>query len=114
MVFCPKYGRPVLVGDVDRRLKELIAEVVGEKGAWRVRLETMPDHVPLLVEVDPQSGIHRLVQAIKGRTSRVLRGELRSLRSRGPALWTNGYFVATVGGAPLAVVKQYVAQQRTR
>ena len=75
----------------------------------------MPDHVHLLVECDPQFGINRLIRAIKGRSSslaRVLRNEFRHLRSRIPCFWTNSYFVSTVGGAPLAVIKQYIANQK--
>lgn len=104
----------MLGGRIEERLKELIREVVDEKGAWLVEMEVMPDHVHLLVEVDPQYGIHRLVKAIKGRSSRVLREEFPHLKSRLPTLWTNSYFVATVGGAPLAVVKRYVEQQKGR
>lgn len=96
------------------RLKEIIAEVVAEKGAWMIELETMPDHVHLLVEVDPQYGIHKLVKAIKGRSSRVLREEFPWLKSRLPSLWTNSYFVATAGGAPLSVIKRYVESQKDR
>lgn len=114
VVWCPKYRRRVLDGRIEERLKELIREVVDEKGAWLTELEVMPDHVHLLVEVDPQYGIHRLVKAIKGRSSRVLREEFPHLKSRLPTLWTNSYFVATVGGAPLAVVKRYVEQQKGR
>jgi putative transposase len=72
----------------------------------------MPEHVHLLGEVDPQYGIHRLVRAIKGRSSRLLRQEFPWLRSRLPTLWTNSYFVSTVGGAPLEVVKQYIENQK--
>ncbi len=75
-------------------------------------MEVMPDHVHLVVEVDPQFGIHRLVKAVKGRSSRLLRTEFPWLRSRLPSLWSNSYFVATCGGAPLAVLKQYVEQQK--
>ncbi len=114
VVWCPKYRRGVLTGDVEMRLKELIREAVANKGAWLIEMETMPDHVQLLVEVDPQLGIHRLVKAVKGHTSRLLRKEFPSLRSRLPTLWTNSYFVATVGGASLEVVKQYVAEQKNR
>ncbi|MEU1837413.1 IS200/IS605 family transposase [Micromonospora chersina] len=114
VVWCPKYRRRVLGGRVEERLKQLIREVVEEKGAWLVALEVMPDHVHLLVEVDPQFGVHKLVKAIKARTSRVLREEFPSLRSRLPTLWTNSYFVATTGGAPLAAVEDYVEQQRGR
>lgn len=72
----------------------------------------MPDHVHLLVEVDPQFGIHKLVKRIKGKTSRVLREEFPNLKSRIPSLWTNSYFVSTVGGAPLEVIKEYIENQK--
>ena len=111
VVWCPKYRRPVIVGEVAERLKGIIREVCAERGAI-VELETMPDHVHLLVTCDPQYGIHRLVKQIKGRSSRLLRQEFPSLRRRLPTLWTNSYFVATVGGATLEVVKQYVENQR--
>lgn len=112
VVWCPKYRRPVIEGHVDDRLKEIIHTVCHERGARIIELETMPDHVHLLVSVDPQYGIHRLVKQIKGRSSRLLRQEFPSLRSRLPTLWTNSYFVATVGGATLEVVKGYVENQR--
>ena len=112
VVWCPKYRRPVIEGAVDERLKQIIREICAERECNLIELETMPDHVHLLVECDPQYGIHRLVKQIKGRSSRVLRQEFDSLRSRLPTLWTNSYFVATVGGAPLGIVKQYVANQR--
>lgn len=62
----------------------------------------------------PQFGIHKLVKAVKGRTSRLLREEFPALRSKLPTLWTNSYFVATVGGAPPDVVKRYVENQKNR
>jgi putative transposase len=71
-------------------------------------MEVMPDHVHVLVEVDPQFGIHLLIKRMKGRSSRLLRQEFPKLKSRLPTLWTNSYFVSTVGGAPLAIVKQYI------
>ncbi|MEV6347674.1 IS200/IS605 family transposase, partial [Actinoplanes sp. NPDC051851] len=70
------------------------------------------DQVHLQVTCDPQYGIHRLVKQIKGRSSRLLRSEFPHLKSRMPTLWTNSYFVATVGGATLEIVKRYVENQR--
>lgn len=112
VVWCPKYRRSVLHRPVDERLKQIIREVADERGAEIVELEVMPDHVHLLVEVDPQYGIHRLVKQMKGRSSRYLREEFPSLKSRIPTLWTNSYFVATVGGATLETVKRYVENQK--
>jgi len=77
-------------------------------------METMEDHVHLLVEADPQFGIHRLVKALKGKSSKILREKHKTLRTRVPTLWTNSYFVSTVGGAPLSIVKQYIENQKSR
>ena len=112
VVFCPKYRRPVLVDGVDERFKEIAWEVAGELGFEIAEMEVMPDHVHLLVEVDPQYGIHRAVRLIKGRSSRLLRDEYPWLKSRLPTLWTNSYFVSTVGGAPLKTVRQYIENQK--
>ena len=114
VVWCPKYRRPVIEGAVDARLKQIIREVCAERECNIIELETMPDHVHLLVECDPQYGIHRLVKQVKGRSSRLLREEFPSIKRRLPTLWTNSYFVATVGGAPLEIVKQYVENQRNK
>ncbi|MDA8184186.1 MAG: IS200/IS605 family transposase [Actinomycetota bacterium] len=116
VVWCPKYRRPIIVdderGNGDTRLKEIVGDVCDELRAELIELETIPDHVHLLVGVDPHFGIHRLVKTIKGRSSRLLRAGFPSPRSRLPTLWTNRYFAAAVGGAPLEVIKQYVANQR--
>jgi putative transposase len=114
VVWCPKYRRKVIGGRMEQRLREIIVEVIAEKGGWLIELETMADHVHLVVEVDPQFGIHKMVKAIKGRSSRVLREEFPWLKSKLPSLWTNSYFVATVGGAPLSVIKRYVQTQKDR
>lgn len=113
VVWCPKYRRKVLVNAIEPRLKELIQEAAAEVSVEIIEMEIMPDHVHLLMEVDPQFGIHRAVKHIKGKTSRVLRSEFKSLRSRLPSLWTHSYFVSTVGGAPLSAIKQYIENQKS-
>ena|ERR1039458_6323266 len=112
VVWCPKYRRKILKDGVDVRLKEIVLEVCNECDAPIIEMEILPDHVHLLVDVDPQFGIHRLVKFIKGRSSRLLRQEFRQCRTRLPSLWTNSYFVSTVGGAPLAIVKKYIENQK--
>ncbi|MBR6000002.1 MAG: IS200/IS605 family transposase, partial [Oxalobacter sp.] len=112
VVFCPKYRRKVLVNGVDARLKELVNSICGEKQVEVIGMEIMPDHVHLLLEVAPQFGIHKVVKTIKGMSSRILRMEFPWLKSRLPTLWTNSYFCATVGGAPISIVKQYIESQK--
>ena len=113
VVFCPKYRRPVLQSPVDVRLKELFEGIASDYDLTLHAMEIMPDHVHLLCEVDPQYGIHKAIREIKGTTSRILRQEFKHLTTKLPTLWTNSYFVSTVGGAPLEVIKQYVENQKT-
>jgi len=112
VVWCVKYRRPLLTEDIGERLKEIVAGVIADTGAELHEIETMPDHVHVLVGCDPSFGITRLVRLMKGRTSHHLRREYAPLRMRVPSLWTNATFIATTGGAPLAVIKQYIENQR--
>ena len=112
IVFCPKYRRKVLTDEVAQRLEGILHQVCEERQAEILELEVMPDHVHLLVECDPQFGIHRLVKLCKGRSSFLLRKEFPHLRKRLPSLWTNAYFLSTVGGAPRAAIKRYIENQK--
>jgi len=113
VVWCPKYRRKVLAGSLERRLREIIIEQAARQDVEIIEMEIMPDHVHLLVEVDPQYGIHRFIKNVKGVSSHILRKEFKHLTTKLPTLWTNSYFVSTVGGAPLSVIKQYIESQKT-
>lgn len=127
VVWCPKWRRPVITstdpaidnppiagdpGPVDERLVQILHEVAQETGATIEEVQTMPDHVHMLVQVDPTYGITKFVRQCKGRSSRLLRQEFPSLKRRIPTLWTRSSFIATAGGAPLGLIKQYIANQR--
>lgn len=112
VVWCPKYRRRVLEGEVATRLEEIVREVCAGLEVSIEAMEVMPDHVHLLIAVDPQLGVHRAVKRVKGASSRILREEFPGLRSRLPTLWTNSYFVSTTGGAPLEAIKKYVENQK--
>ena len=114
VVFCPKYRRKVLTSPIDQRLKEILTGVAQETRSTLLEMEIMPDHVHLLCEVDPQYGIAPFVRLVKGRSSRLLRQEFPTLKSRLPTLWTNRVFCSTVGGAPLSVIKEYIENQKNR
>lgn len=112
VVWCTKYRRKVLDDSIQAHLKLIIHDVCSKRKCDIIALELMPDHVHLLVEVDPQYGIHRLIKKIKGLSSHTLRKTYKSVKSRLPSLWTNSYFVSTVGGASLDVIKKYVEDQQ--
>lgn len=113
VVWCPKYRRKILTGQIEMRLKELIIQTCQDMQVDVIEMEIMSDHVHILIEVDPQFGIHKAIKQIKGKTSFTLRNEFPELKTKLPTLWTNSYFVSTIGGAPLEVVKQYIESQKT-
>jgi len=112
IVWCPKYRRKVLVDKIAERLEELIKEKSSELRADIIEMEIQPDHVHLLVEVDPQFGVNKYIKQVKGYTSYVMRKEFVELTTKLPTLWSNSYFIATVGGSPLSVIKQYIESQK--
>ena len=113
VVWCTKYRRTVLNDAVQKELKIIISEICIKRKSEILALELMADHVHLLVETDPQYGIHKLIKQIKGNSSHFLRKNHKHLRTRLPTLWTNSYFVSTVGGAPISIIKQYVEAQKS-
>ena len=112
VIFCPKYRRRVLDGAVGIRLKELVLEKQQEYGYTVMGMEVLPDHVHLLLDVDPRVGIAAVVAKIKGYTSHELRAQFPWLKKRLPTLWTRSRFISSVGAVTLEVVQQYIAAQK--
>ncbi|MCL4339602.1 MAG: IS200/IS605 family transposase [Nitrososphaerota archaeon] len=112
LIWCPKYRRQVLVGEIEKRLKELLDIKAMEIGVNIEKIEVMPDHVHLFVKTDPTMSPHFVIQQFKGYTSRVLRQEFPHLKSKLPTLWTRSYYVESVGHISEAVVKKYIEEQK--
>src|SRR5215475_5383359 len=112
VVWCPKYRRQVLVSPVDTRLKTIIETVAAAYGLTVHAMEVMPDHVHLFIAADPTPSVTEIVNRSEGRTSRLLRDEFKSLRSRLPTLWSRSYFAATVGAVSEAAIRRYIETQK--
>ena len=112
VIWCPKYRRPVLIGEVETRLKEILLEVAKEMDVTIKAMEIMPDHVHLFLDFDPRLSLHVVVKSMKGRSARVLRSEFPSLKTRLPSLWTRSYFMCTVGHVNEDTIKQYIEAQK--
>ena len=112
VIFCPKYRRPVLEEPIQQRLKELILEKQSSYKYNIIELETMPNHVHILIDVNPKLGVHKCISKIKGYTSNILRKEFPQLITKLPTLWTRSCFISTVGTVSLEVVKKYIKDQK--
>ena len=112
VIFCPKYRRPVLIGKIAERLKEIIVEKQNDYQYKVLDMEIMPDHVHLLLDINPKFGIYRVVSSIKGYTSKTLRTEFPELKRKLPTLWTLSRFISSVGAVSLETVIKYIEEQK--
>jgi putative transposase len=112
VIFCPKYRRKVLKNGIDTRIKDLIEEKQNTYNYTILSIEVMPDHVHLLLDINPRIGVYSVISKIKGYTSHQLREEFPELKTKLPCLWTNSNFISTCGSVSLEVVKQYIEDQK--
>ena len=112
-VWYPKYRRKVIVDYVETRLQDIIRNTARENNREIIAPETMPDHVHLFIKADPTVAPNNIIARIKGRSSRILRNEFPTLRSRLPTLWTRSCFVSTHGHVSFEAIKRYVEEQKS-
>ena len=114
LVWVPKYRRRVLTGALAVRLEALLREAA-EVNRWRVHeLNIQPDHVHLLLQIEPERSIARVMQALKGGTSRAIRAEFPDLREFlwGKHLWAEGCSAESVGRIEEAALRRYIREQQ--
>lgn len=114
VVFCPKYRRSVLEGEVGDRIKSLAPSYCEEHGCKILDMEVMPDHVHLLMEIPPTKVARNAVTRLKGFLAHELRRDFPRLRSRLPSLWSRSCFISSVGSVSLEVVKKYIENQKNK
>jgi len=115
-VWCPKYRKPVLTDEVANRLEqrieekadELIEEKADELDLDILRLAIQPDHVHLFITGNPKLAPNKIIQQVKGYTSRNLRDEFDFGL---PSLWTRSYFVSSAGEVSSQTIEKYIQAQ---
>jgi putative transposase len=116
LVFVTKYRRGVFTKGSLEDLKKIFQSVCHDFGATLVEFEGERDHVLLLVNYPPKVSVSRLVNSLKGVSSRMIRlKNYESIQKHlwGNALWSPSYFAGACGGAPLAVIRRYIEQQKS-
>jgi len=114
LVFVTKYHRKVLSEAAHETLHALFAHICQDFEARLVEANGEDDHVHLLVEYLPKVALSKLVNSLKGVSSRHLRQLYPEIARRyyQGVLWSSSYFAASCGGAPLSIIRQYVEDQR--
>ena len=113
IIFCPKYRRKVLREPIAERFKQIVISMQEEQNFYVLGMEVMPDHVHMLLDIDPTIGVNVVIARIKGKTAHIPNREFPELTRKLPTLWTRSKFIATVGSVSLEVVKKYIEEQKT-
>ena len=116
LVFVTKYRRGVFTKQILDELSCVFSSVCKDFEAQLVQFDGEDDHVHLLVNYPPKVSVSSLVNSLKGVSSRMIRKRNHpSIRKKlwGGALWSPSYFAGSCGGAPIAIIRQYIEQQQT-
>ena len=114
LVWCTKYRYGVLRGAIGERCRDLLRQIAMAREITIIRGSLAPDHIHMLVSAPPSIAPSKMVQYLKGRSSRKLQMEFDELKRRywGQHLWARGYFCATVGTVTAEMIKRYIEEQK--
>lgn len=116
LVFITKYRRKVFTKTILKDLRLIFESICSDFESELVEFEGEGDHVHLLVNYPPKVAVSKLVNSLKGVSSRMLRKKnYPSIRKAlyGENLWSPSYFAGACGGASLEVIRQYIEQQQS-
>ena len=113
IVWITKYRKQILRADIAHRVRELTREICRSHDVEIMKGNVSRDHVHIFVSVPPHISVSQLVQSIKGKTSRKLLMEFKTLSKAfwGRHIWARGYFVASSGNVTDDVIIKYIEQQ---
>ena len=113
LVWITKYRRPVLYGPEAMRIRDLIRKMCQEMDVMILAGNVRRDHIHLLLSYPPQLSLSKLVQKVKGVTSRKLLQESGRFRKEfwGQHLWARGYFAVSTGNVTDDIIAEYIKNQ---
>ena len=110
IVWVTKYRYKVLTGTIGTHTRDLLRRICSEERAEIISGSVSPDHVHLLVSIDPSVSVSTLLRQLKGKSSRLLQIEFPELEKRywGQHLWARGYFAVSTGNVSKEMVAEYI------
>ena len=114
IVWITKYRYPVMVGDIGQRVRDLVREICRDQQVDIIRGKVAKDHVHLEVSIPRYLSVSKLVQYLKGKTSRKIQQEFPEHKQRywGQHFWAVGYFVRTTGNVSEEVIRKYIESHK--
>ncbi|HGF7575052.1 TPA: IS200/IS605 family transposase [Enterococcus hirae] len=116
LVWCVKYRHDILYGHVDIDVKQLLKQIADDNNVKIMEMESVKDHIHLLIECTPQHYIPSIVKAFKGVSARFLFKKHPEIKQWlwGGHLWNPSYFVATVSENTEEQIRKYIQNQKKK
>ena len=113
IVWTTKYRYKVIEGKIAERLREILRQSCNKRGITIIRGSIGKEHVHMLVSCPPSISVSEMMKYLKGRSSKKLQEEYKSLRKRywGQHLWSTGYFCRSVGNVTREIIEKYIEEQ---
>lgn len=112
IIFCPKFARPVLTGELVPALTDLLHKRASQLAVEVETISIQPDHVRIIVIGDVP--LKHLVNQLKNHSARCLRAEFPALRSRLPCMWTRAFYARTLGELDPIGALEFLKAQKGR
>lgn len=114
IVWCTKYRKPIITGQLADDLKELLLQIAQENGFSIEQMEVMPDYVHLFITATPNHLITSMIKGLKGVSARFLLKKHPELKKQlwDGHLWNPSYYVGTVGHISEDTIKEYIESQK--
>ena len=113
IVWTTKYRYKVIEGKIAERLREILRQSCNKREITIIRGSIGKEHVHMLVSCPPSISVSEMMKYLKGRSSKKLQEEYKSLRKRywGQHLWSTGYFCRSVGNVTREIIEKYIEEQ---
>ncbi len=113
IVWITKYRKPILTGVIGKRLRDIIRQICRACDVEIIKGHVSKDHIHIFVSVPPDISVSKLVQKLKGISSRRMLMENKGLSREfwGRHMWARGYFVASSGNVTDEVLIKYIEEQ---
>ena len=110
VIWCPKYRKQVLTGEIAETVRGSITSICEERGWVILALEVQPDHIHLFVTIPPSLAVADAVKVLKGTTARRLFATFPELKKQlyGGHLWSPSYYVGTAGDVSAETIRHYI------
>ena len=113
VVWIPKYRKRVLTGQVAMRTRDILRQIAIEHEIEIITGKVSSDHIHMFISYHPTQNISKIMQWLKGISSRILLSEFPYLRKQfwGKHIWTRGYLAVSSGNITDEMIQQYIEEQ---